>query len=56
VTDTRTSHYAKPVRFADYMLVTADVPVADFDVPASPEVSDHRPLVLDIGAGGSRPG
>ena len=46
--DTRTSHYAKPGRFADYMLVTADVAVKAFDVVAQPEVSDHRPLLLDI--------
>ncbi len=49
-TDTRTSHYGKPVRHADYMLVSGGVPVAAFDVPAMPEVSDHRPLVLDIAA------
>lgn len=46
--DTRTSFYEKPVRFADYMLVTADVEVVDFDVVTSPEVSDHRALVLDM--------
>jgi len=48
ITDTRTSRYAKPVRYADYMLVTDAVPWTRFDVPAVPEVSDHRPLVLDI--------
>ncbi|TCU19121.1 endonuclease/exonuclease/phosphatase family protein [Rhizobium sullae] len=48
-TDTRTSHYAKDGRFADYMLVTPDVAVARFDVVAEPEVSDHRPLLLEIG-------
>ena len=47
-TDTRTSHYAKPVRFADYLLVTPDVTVKTFDVVAQPEVSDHRALVLDL--------
>ncbi|MDI7863937.1 endonuclease/exonuclease/phosphatase family protein [Rhizobiaceae bacterium n13] len=47
--DTRTSHYRKPGRFADYMLATPDIPVATFDVVASPEVSDHRPLLLSIG-------
>jgi endonuclease/exonuclease/phosphatase family metal-dependent hydrolase len=46
--DTRTSLYPKPVRFADYMLVNADVEVAAFDLPAAPEVSDHRPMVLDL--------
>jgi endonuclease/exonuclease/phosphatase family metal-dependent hydrolase len=47
-TDTRTSHYTKPQRFADYVCVTRDVLVQDFAVPAQPEVSDHRPLVLDF--------
>ena len=47
--DTRTSHYAKPERFADYLLVTPEVAVAAFDVIALPEVSDHRALRLDIG-------
>lgn len=46
--DTRTSHYEKPERYADYMLVTPNVEVIDFVVTAEPEVSDHRPLVLDI--------
>ena len=48
-TDTRTSHYEKPGRYADYMLVTPDVPVKAFDVVAAPEVSDHRALLLEIG-------
>ena len=47
-TDTRTSHYGKPGRFADYMLVNAAVSVIGFDVVAEPEMSDHRPLVLEI--------
>ena len=47
-TDTRTSHYAKPGRFADYLLVTPDVEVTAFEVIAQPEVSDHRPLLLDL--------
>lgn len=46
--DTRTSHYSKPGRFADYMLATADADVLSFDVAAAPEVSDHRALVLDL--------
>ena len=45
---TRTSHYRKPGRFADYMLVNAAVAVRRFEVVAEPEVSDHRPLVLEI--------
>ena len=48
-TDTRTSFYTKDNRFADYLLVTPNVAVRRFEVVASPEVSDHRPLLLDIG-------
>ncbi|NJO75917.1 MAG: endonuclease/exonuclease/phosphatase family protein [Leptolyngbyaceae cyanobacterium RM1_406_9] len=47
-TDTRTSHYKKPGRFADYMLVNTFVEVVSFQVVEQPEVSDHRPLVLEI--------
>ncbi|WP_075215944.1 endonuclease/exonuclease/phosphatase family protein [Mongoliimonas terrestris] len=45
---TRTSHYGKPGRFADYMLVNEKVRVRRFEVVAMPEVSDHRPIVLEI--------
>ncbi|MCG6115731.1 MAG: endonuclease/exonuclease/phosphatase family protein [Mesorhizobium sp.] len=45
---TRTSHYAKPGRFADYMLVSRPRDVLAFDVVYEPEVSDHCPLVLEI--------
>lgn len=47
-TGTRTSHYSKPGRFADYMLVNALVDVRRFDVVTDPEVSDHRPLLLEL--------
>lgn len=47
-TDTRTSHYGKSGRFADYMLATPDVDVVRFDVVEQPEVSDHRALLLDL--------
>jgi endonuclease/exonuclease/phosphatase family metal-dependent hydrolase len=47
-TDTRTSHYRKSGRFADYMLVSADIGIVNFDVVAEPEVLDHRPLLLDL--------
>lgn len=43
---TRTSHYKKPGRFADYMLVNRHVEVRSFDVITDPEVSDHCPLEL----------
>lgn len=49
-TDTRTSLYPKPQRYADYLLVNAQAEVTAFDVPATPEVSDHRPLILDFAA------
>ncbi len=47
-TDTRTSRYDKPVRHANYMLVSEPEAVRSFEAPPSPEVSDHRFLVLDI--------
>jgi endonuclease/exonuclease/phosphatase family metal-dependent hydrolase len=47
-TDTRTSAYAKPGRHASYLLVSDRDAVASFEVLATPEVSDHRPLVLDL--------
>ncbi|PRD58559.1 endonuclease/exonuclease/phosphatase family protein [Phyllobacterium myrsinacearum] len=45
---TRTSHYRKPGRFADYMLVNRNVGVREFTVVTTPEVSDHCPLILEI--------
>ena len=46
--DTRTSHYAKPVRHASYLLVSDVAAVGRFEVMTKPEVSDHRALILDI--------
>ena len=48
-TDTRTSHYKKPGRFADYMCVSSETVYSHFDVVRDPEVSDHCPLILEIG-------
>ncbi|MBO3761101.1 endonuclease/exonuclease/phosphatase family protein [Ciceribacter sp. L1K22] len=45
---TRSSHYKKQVRFADYMLVNQEAAVKDFNVVRDPEVSDHCPLLLDL--------
>jgi endonuclease/exonuclease/phosphatase family metal-dependent hydrolase len=45
---TRSSHYAKPGRFADYLLVNDAVEVRGFEVVEQPEVSDHRPLLLTL--------
>ena len=44
---TRTARYAKPGRFADYLLVNDRVPVRRFDVVRTAEVSDHCPLLLE---------
>ncbi|MEM7642515.1 MAG: endonuclease/exonuclease/phosphatase family protein [Pseudomonadota bacterium] len=46
---TRTRHYGKPGRFADYLMVNGDVPVRAFDVVTEPAVSDHCALMLDTG-------
>lgn len=46
--DTRTSHYPKPVRHAGYLLVSDVAAVKHFEIVAEPEVSDHRPLLLDL--------
>jgi len=46
--DTRTTSYPKAVRHANYLLVSDVGAVVAFDAPATPEVSDHRPMVLDI--------
>lgn len=48
ITDTRTSHYRKQERYADYILVTPDIDVIRFEAVESPEVSDHRPLLLEF--------
>ncbi|MEM9428549.1 MAG: endonuclease/exonuclease/phosphatase family protein [Pseudomonadota bacterium] len=45
---TRTSHYKKPGRFADYMLIDDESAVRDFQVIRTPEVSDHCPLLLEL--------
>ena len=46
--DTRTSRYTKPVRSASYLLVSDPEVVAEFEIVAAPEVSDHRALALDL--------
>lgn len=46
--DTRTSSYPKQVRHANYLLVSDPDAVLAFETPATPEVSDHRPLILDV--------
>jgi endonuclease/exonuclease/phosphatase family metal-dependent hydrolase len=46
--DTRTSRYLKPVRHADYLLVSAPAKVRHFEIVTAPELSDHRALVVDL--------
>jgi len=46
--DTRTAHYPKPLRHASYLLVSDPGAVKHFEVVTAPEVSDHRPLLLDL--------
>ena len=45
---TRSSYYKKSEPFADYMLINNPGAVRDFQVLQTPEVSDHRPLVLTL--------
>lgn len=47
-TSTRNSHYKKPGKFADYMLINDEDAVQAFDVIYDPEVSDHCPLLLSL--------
>lgn len=47
-TDTRTSYYPESLRYADYMFASLGLQIEKFDIPAEPEVSDHRPLILDL--------
>jgi len=47
VTSTRTSLYAKDVKFADYMFVDNEVEILDFQVLPD-EVSDHNPIYLEF--------
>jgi exonuclease III len=47
VTDTRSSLYTKPIRFADYILVSPEIRINNFKVLAE-EVSDHLPMVLEF--------
>jgi endonuclease/exonuclease/phosphatase family metal-dependent hydrolase len=47
ITSTRTSHYTKPEKFADYAFTSPEIVVSDFRV-LSDEVSDHSPLYIDI--------
>jgi hypothetical protein len=50
-TSTRSSHYKKPGKYADYMLINRMEAVAGFNVVYDPEVSDHCPLILHLAEG-----
>jgi exonuclease III len=47
ITSTRTAHYSKPDKFADYIFVSSGIRVREFTVLPD-TVSDHAPLFLDI--------
>lgn len=47
ITSTRTSHYTKPGKYADYVFVSRGVRVKDFKVLPE-EVSDHSALLLEM--------
>ncbi|MFA5945518.1 MAG: endonuclease/exonuclease/phosphatase family protein [Patescibacteria group bacterium] len=47
ITDTRGALYTKPLRFADYMLVSPDVTVKSFAVPKV-AISDHLPMIVEF--------
>ena len=47
ITSTRSSHYKKPIRFADYTLVSPDIKVKDFRVLPD-EISDHLAMYIDF--------
>jgi endonuclease/exonuclease/phosphatase family metal-dependent hydrolase len=46
--DTRTSRYSKAVRHASYLLVSDRAAVRRFEIVVSPEVSDHRALLVEL--------
>lgn len=47
VTSTRSSHYKKPLKFADYVFVSKEIELNEFKVLPD-EVSDHLALVVDF--------
>jgi len=47
ITSTRSSHYTKPERFADYTFVSDGIKVNDFKVLPD-EISDHLAMYLDF--------
>ncbi len=50
IRSTRTEHYKKPLKFADYIFISDGIKVNDFKVLPD-VVSDHAPLFLDFEVG-----
>ena len=48
ITTTRSALYTKPLPYADYAIVSPDVPIKSFSVPYT-EASDHLPLEVEVG-------
>lgn len=47
ITSTRSSHYKKPIKFADYTFVSPEITVNEFKILPD-EVSDHLAMYLDF--------
>ena len=47
ITSTRTSHYPKTERYADYLFASHDLQIRNFSVLPE-EVSDHAALLIDF--------
>ena len=47
ITSTRSSHYTKPIKFADYTFVSPEIKVNEFKMLPD-EVSDHLAMYLDF--------
>jgi endonuclease/exonuclease/phosphatase family metal-dependent hydrolase len=47
ITTTRSEFYTKPIKFADYVLVSLEITVKSFTVPNVP-ISDHLPMIVEF--------
>ncbi len=47
IKSTRTSLYKKPIRHADYVFVSNDINIKNFNVLPD-EISDHSPIIIEI--------
>ena len=48
IKNTRSEHYQKPERYADYALISPQLEIESFEVPQHLNASDHLPLILKI--------